>query len=135
MRFLAGVGQRLSPAAQVLTGEDGVFPTTPSRELERQTANSGRRTHVMKSAMNQAGRDHEKMTAAQIHRLRTRELVGRSTVEQKEQLKALMRVPRDAAGEVAADPADVDEHLQLDLVSKHVNRFFVHTSSTSDRES
>jgi hypothetical protein len=85
----------------------------------------------MKSAMNQAGRDHEKMTAAQIHRLRTRELVGRSTVEQKEQLKALMRVPRDAAGEVAADPADVDEHLQLDLVPKHVNRFLVHTSSTS----
>ncbi len=36
---------------------------------------------------------------------------------------------RDGAGDVAADPADVNEHRQLDLVSEDIDGFLVHGSS------
>ena len=85
----------------------------------------------MKAAMHQTRRHHQKMPAAQLHRALPRKFVSRGPLEQKQQLKTLMRVPRDTAGEVAADPADVDEHRQLDLVAKDVSRFIVHAGSAS----
>ena len=81
--------------------------------------------------MHQAGRHDQKMPAAQLHPVLRRKFIGRSSFQQKQQLKPLVRMPRDAAGEMAADPADVDQHRQLDLVAKDVNRFIAHASNAS----
>ena len=70
--------------------------------------------------MNQAWRDDQKMSAVQLYPLLPRELVGRGPLKQKQYFKALVRVPRHPAGHVAADPADVDKHRQIDLASKDI---------------
>src|SRR5512134_485243 len=85
----------------------------------------------MQAAVNQARRNHQKMSAVEFHRFLPGQLVGRGAVEQEQQFKTLVRVPRDAAGDVAADPADVNEHRQLDLIPMNIDGFLFHVSGTT----
>src|ERR1039458_405629 len=127
MDFPAGVLEGGAEAAEVGRSEGGGFPGGRPRRLERQTANGGRRTHVLEAAMHQAGRHYQEVPAMQLNRGLAGELVGGGPVEEEEEFKAFMGMPRHTVGNVAADPADMDEHRQADLLAKYRNRLVTHT--------
>ena len=82
--------------------------------------------------MNQAWRDDQKMAAVQMRPLLAREFVGRGAIEQKQEFETLVRVPGHTAGDVAAEPADVNKHRQLDLVSINIDSFIFHARGATD---
>src|ERR1035438_2681024 len=136
MDFPAGVLEGGAEAAEIGRSKGGGFPGGRPRRLERQTANGGRRTHVLEAAMHQAGRHYQEVPAMQLNRGLAGKLVGGGPVEEEEQFKAFMGMPRHTVGNVAADPADMDEHRQADLLARYRNRLVTRSEEhTSELQS
>src|ERR1035437_3957983 len=127
MHFPAGVLEGSAEKADVGRGEGGGAPSGRPRSFQRQAANGGRRPQVLQAAMHQARRHYQKVPAPQLDGGASGKLVGGGPIEQKEQFKALMGMPRHATGNVAADPADMDEHRQADLLARYRHRLVTHT--------
>src|ERR1035437_5783661 len=119
MHFPAGVLEGSAEKADVGRGEGGGAPSGRPRSFQRQAANGGRRPHVLQAAMHQARRHYQKVPAPQLDGGASGKLVGGGPSEQKEQFKALMGMPRHAAGNVAADPADMRSEEHTSEIQTH----------------
>lgn len=80
----------------------------------------------MQPAMHKTRRNDQEVPAMQFNSVRAGEFVGGGPIYEEEEFKSLVRMPRHTAGNLAADPADMDEHRQPDFMTIHSNRLRIH---------
>ena len=85
----------------------------------------------MQPAMHKTRRNDQEVPAMQFNSVRAGEFVGGGPIYEEEEFKSLVRMPRHTAGNLAADPADMDEHRQPDLMATYSNRLRVHPAGAS----